>query len=144
MVQIKEKDIVKGYGKVTRLSENSIYFGEKRYSLKSFLSKPIEVFYFESPDIDIDWTNEIQVDSYYKTFDQWSGVLRMGDSKPRELIEVKNNKVFYNGEYYLPYYSRHINQSEKKFLDDGFIFGYCVKMHNSFYSMQNANTVNVF
>lgn len=137
-------DIFENYGVITRLSDSSVWFGAKRYLKSSFDNKEVKIMAKESPDPTIDWRNADQVDEYYLSFNQWAGVVRMKDTKSRELLEVINNKVYYAGEYYLPYYSHHINLPEKKFLKDGYIFGYCMKMHNSFYSSQNENTVNVF
>lgn len=99
----------------------------------------------ESPDPTIDWSNPKEVDNYYLSFDKWKGVVRMGDSKNRQVYAVENNKIFTGGEYYLPYYSHHINDTEKRFVKDGFIFGFCVKIYNAFWGKQQTNsTVNVF
>ena len=99
----------------------------------------------ESPDPTIDWSNPKEVDKYYLSFDKWKGVVRMGDSKGRQVYAVTDNKVFCEGEYYLPYYSHHINDVEKRFVKDGFIFGFCVKMYNAFWGKQQTDkTVNVF
>lgn len=104
----------------------------------------------ESPDPTIDWTNPKEVDEYYLSFEKWKGVVRMGDSKNRCVYVVENNKVFTGGEYYLPHYSQHIQDnrrvdSEKRFVKDGFIFGFCVKIYNAFWGKQETDkTVNVF
>jgi len=144
-MNINIDDSVKNYGIVTKISDHYIWFDKKRYSIKTIENSKPEILSKYSSDIFVNWSNEIEVDNYYKSFIQWSGALRMKDSKKREVLEVKNNKVFYNNEYYLPYYYQsHDNIPEKKFLNDGFVFGYCIKMHNSFYDFQNENTVNVF
>jgi hypothetical protein len=101
--------------------------------------------YKESPDTDINWSNPEEVDNYYLSFEKWKGVVRIGDSKNRQVYAVKDNKVFSAGEYYLPYYSHHIKDTEKRFVKDGFIFGFCVKIYNAFWGKQETkNTVNVF
>jgi hypothetical protein len=42
----------------------------------------------ESPDPTIDWSNPKEVDKYYLSFDKWKGVVRMGDSKNRQVYAV--------------------------------------------------------
>ena len=99
----------------------------------------------ESPDTDINWSNPKEVEKYYLSFEKWKGVVRNGDSKGRQVYAVKDNKVFSAGEYYLPYYSHHIKDTEKRFVEDGFIFGFCVKIYNAFWGKQETDKiVNVF
>ncbi len=141
---MKVGDTIKNYGTITKLSESIVWFGEKRYSVKTVEKNSTGIIYLDSPDANINWTDEKAVDDYYTSFQRWSGVIRMGDSRTSQLLEVKNNKILFEGEYYLPYYSHHINLPEKKFLKDCRIFGYCLKMHNAFYKFQNPSTVNVF
>ena len=145
-LNLKDKVLTsKGSGVVTRINDKSIWLDDNRYGLESVLKNIKNVFHFESPDANIDWANPKEVDGYYLTFEQWAGVIRMGDTKTKEILEVKNNKVFYNGEYYLPYYSHYTSSDkEKKFLNDCFIFGYCVKIKNHFWSTEAVSTVNVF
>jgi hypothetical protein len=138
-------DNIKGFGEITRMTESSVYFGEKRFAKQTIENKMKGIIYKESPDVDMDWSNAEEVDKYYNSFKFWSGVVRVGDSKTREILEVKNNKVFFNGEYYLPYYTQHgITVQEKKFLKDGFVFGFCVKIKNHFWNHKTDFTVNVF
>lgn len=139
------RDEIKNFGEITKITENFIYFDKKRYNTNTIDKHLNECTYYNSPDININWANENEVDNYYQTFKFWAGCIRGYDSKPREILEVKNNKIFYNGEYYLPYYSEHTNyDNKKKFLNDCFIFGYCVKIRNAFWSHTTEKTVNVF
>lgn len=143
-------DIIEGAGTITRLSEHSIWIDNKLFKRSTVENrKPLNMISKVSRDMDIDWSNEKQVDDYYKSFVSWQCVLRMGHSKKREIFEVKNNKVFFEGEYYLPYYhaSHQITnvKIDKKFMPDCKIFGYVLKLKNRFYdSMEGDNFVNVF
>ena len=138
---INVKDTIEGIGEITKISEKSVFFGEKRFNLNTFLKKSVKVINYQSSDKIIDWTNPKEVDSYYATFKNWAGVIRMGDSKTSVILEVKDNKVFFEGEYYLPFYS---NGKDKKFIADGFIFGFCLKLKNTFWGHTTDKTVNVF
>lgn len=94
------------FGIITRMTDKYIWFGDKRYLKSSFHKKKLDVIFKQSPDANIDWKNAEEVDKYYLTFLQWAGVVRMGDSRTRQIFKVENNKIFHNGEYYLPYYSK--------------------------------------
>jgi hypothetical protein len=103
--------------------------------------------YKESPDTDINWSNPEEVDNYYLSFHNWKGLLRDAATINRQILEVKDNKVFAEGEYYLPYYSNIVayNKNEKIFVKDGFIFGFYVKIYNDFWGEKyTTNMVNVF
>lgn len=138
-------DTYGGYGKLTRVTDHYLWFGKKKALKKCFGKKSLTPFFKEAPDTIVDWKDPTAVTEYYNIFAQWKGVIRIGDSKTRRVFEVKNNMVFFEGEYYLPYYSSHIKETEKKFLKDGYIFGFCHKMYNAFWGLsQTTNTVNVF
>ena len=143
-------DYIKEFGKITRISDHFVWFGETKRALSTVNNAINGIIYKESPDTDIDWKNPKEVDDYYKTFKYWKGVVRMGHTKTRQVLEVKDNKVLFEGEYYLPFYHTYKSQlncnekNDKVFLEDGYIFGWCMKLHNSFYDHQNKNTVNVF
>jgi len=138
---------IEGYGEITRISSSYIWFGSYRRRIETISNKLVGIKYKESPNIDVNWKDEQEVDEYYKMFKQWAGVVRMGDmhGNNRGVFEVKNNKVFHDGEYYLPYYSHHVNMPEKKFLDDCVIFGNCLKIKNSYWALNKGEKiVNVF
>ena len=127
------------YGEITRISNSCIWFGEKRFLKKTFHKKNLNVILKYSPNTIINWRDEKSVDTYYETFRRWSGVCRNGDTRKLEIFKVKNNKVFYNGEYYLPYYN-----NDKKYLKDGYVFAFCFKMCNTYWqSERTSNTINV-
>lgn len=145
-------DQIEGVGTITRLSEHSIWIDNKRFRRSTIEDKkPLNMISKESRDVDIDWSNEQEVDKYYKSFVSWQCVLRQGNSKSCVMLKVKNNKVFHEGEYYLPYYHLYDGVSSKVvpkvFLEDCDIFGFVIKMKNRHYeSMTNGApiTVNVF
>lgn len=94
-----------------------------------------------SPSIEIDWKDAEAVDNYYLSFKHWSGVVRMGDTKKRQVFEVIDNKVLFEGEWYLPFYG---SESEKKFIKSSHVFGFCFKMYNAFWGKQMCKTtVNI-
>jgi hypothetical protein len=138
-------DEIKPYGIITKITPLYIVFGDKKFKHKTVSEKMVGVCYEKSPDIKIDWRNEVEVDEYYEKFQKWSAVIRMGDIGKCELFQVKNNKIFHKGEYYLPYYSDYTSDSKKKYLKDCNIFGYCAKIFNSFWGLQKGEiTVNLF
>jgi len=144
-LEVKDQILTKhGSGFVTKINDKSIWIDNKRFGLESTLKNIQSVIHYKSPDVDIDWSDAKAVDDYYYSFNQWQGVMRMGDTKTRQVLEVKNNKVFYEGEYYLPYYTSEVNATEKQFIADGYIFGFCLKLKNHFWSNKTEFRVNVF
>ncbi len=134
----------KGSGIITKLNDVSVWLDNKAYRRETILKELKSIIHYESPNKDLDWSNEKEVDEYYLSFNQWAGVLRMGDTRTSVILEVKNNKVLFEGEYYLPYYSHYINKPDKPNYENGYVFGYCIKMFNAYYSHQTEHRVNVF
>lgn len=143
-------DTIENVGVITRLSEHSVWVDNKLFKRSTIENrKPLNMISKFSRDIDIDWSDENQVDKYYKSFVSWQGILRMVHSKKCGIFEVKNNKIFFEGEYYLPYYhASHIITNvkiDKVFIPDCKIFGYVLKLKNRMYdSMEGGTLVNVF
>ena len=89
-------------GIVTKISNKTVWFGSKRYALKSVLEDITNVIFDKSPDIKIDWTNKKVVKDFYHSFKRWSFYISGGCEYKTELCEVKNGMVCHNGEYYVP------------------------------------------
>jgi len=141
MKELKVGDIVNPYGKVTRVSDFYVWIGNKRYKPKTLENK--EIHFLKSPNTIVDWTNEKEVDAYYISFNVWATAIRMGDERKYEILEVKNNKIFYEGEYYLPF--KYVNSiGGKATYEDGYIFGFCIKKTNAWYDSMEGEIVNIF
>lgn len=145
-------DVIDTYGEITDIKNKSVYFGTKRYLIssltKKITDKNLKIYSKFSPICNIDWTSESAVDNYYEKFKFWNEECRNGDVGKYQIFEVKNNKIFHKNEYYLPFYS-YYRKEDKKYLKDGYIFGYCFKMNNYYYTLKdfnkrNLDTVNVF
>lgn len=131
-------DSIYPYGKIIKITKCFTFF-ENNVKIHHSKLKNKDIKYKYSPNIEVDWTNFLSVDNYYSLFEEWIFPIRNGDCKKCEIFEVKNNKIFIEGEYYLPHY-----YERKIFLEDGFIFGFCLKLTNNFYSHLGGNKVNVF
>jgi hypothetical protein len=138
---MKVNDVINPYGKITRISNYYVWFGKKRYSINTISKFPIR--YAKSPNIKIDWTNEKEVDDYYKTFNKWSVPIRMGDIRKYEIFKIKNNKVYKNGEYYLPLKFENSIPSKVKY-SDGYAYGFCITKKNAWYDNIDAEYVNIY
>ena len=138
---MKVNDIVNPYGRITRISDYYVWFGKKRYSKKTISEFPI--IYAKSPNVKIDWTSEKEVDEYYKSFNEWSVPIRMGDIRNYEIFKIKNNKVYKNGEYYLPLKFENSIPSKVKY-EDGYAYGFCITKKNAWYDNMDAEYVNIY
>lgn len=98
-----------------------------------------------SPNIVLDWTSKDEVKDYYNSFDYWKCRVSNGDIDTPKLYEIKDNMILLDGEYYLPYAYKFTKKAiNKKDYEDGFMFGYCVKVQNKGFSSEDAIIVNVF
>ncbi len=95
-----------------------------------------------NPDIPVDFTTKEEVLKYYDSFNRWgmsfSGMDYSGFERLH--IEVKDNMVLHNGEYYLylPF------TREKDILDDGLYVVDVIKKSATFYEHMAKNKINVF
>lgn len=139
---LEVQDIVNGLGKVTRVTKTFAWIGEKRYKHNTLLKKGVT--FYRSPQTDVDWSNPKEVKNYYNSFCLWNTNIINGDSydKKRQIFEVKDNMIFHDGEYYLPW--RH---EKKEVFEDGFIFGFLIKKKNCWWETQadeKTKTINLF
>lgn len=144
-------DKIEDYGIITRITKHSVWINNKLFK-KDTLLKNTKLNIISRYSIDADtylnWTDPSAVDKYYKSFMYWKCPLRMGDNKTLEILEVKDNKIYKDDEYYLPYYNEYDfdvgKRNEKTFMEDCIIFGYCLKKVNNQYDSMGGLNVNVF
>lgn len=141
-------DMINGFGTIMRMTENFVF-------VDSIDNKPIKISkhkfnriigqlgiqHIKNPLVDIDWSSEEEVDKYNNSFKFWRTRVRMGDTRKREVHNIQNNKVLYNGEYYLPIDN---NDGSKPKYKDGLFWGYCIKKGAEFYDHMSNVKVNVF
>ena len=137
----KKHDVVHPYGVITRISDYFVWFGQDRYRHKTLENKVIH--FQKSPNTVVDWTNEKAVDDYYKSFNMWSTAVRMGDERHAEILEIKNNKIFKDGEYYLPFTYKDSMPCKENYAD-GMIWGFVIKKTNAWYDTMEGEIVNIF
>jgi hypothetical protein len=154
-IKLKERDEVitsEGYlGVITKITDKSIWFGDKCYRLETVLKDIKSVLYNQNPDIKIDWTNKKAVESFYHSFKRWTFYISGGCKYTTELCEVKNGMVCHNGEYYLPAPTViwEGNNSdwcgkETKEIKDGLYYVSLYKRVSGYYSTMGGEIMNVF
>ena len=125
------KDVHLEFGAITKITENYVFFGEVK-KLKTKIN-PKDIIFYYPPEIKVDWKDSQAVKAYYETFIYWCGVMRNSDCKEIQLHQVVNNMVFFEGEYYLPYYMNETPQEKKRY-ENCKIYGFCSKIHDGNYS----------
>jgi len=150
-IQLKENDEVrtsKGYlGIVTKINDKSIWFGDKRYALKTVLEDIQGVIYNKNPDIKVDWTNKKEVESFYNSFKRWTFYISMGCKSTTELCEVKKGMLIHNGEYYVPAPKNTNDDWCAKDMDDlkdGLYYVSLYKRVSGYYEHMGGEIMNVF
>ena len=109
---------------VTEVTDKFAFFGDKKLTWAA-ISKLIEsgekVYHDKSPIRKIDWTNKEDVLDFYNSFKTWD----MGHNNRNSCIlsdtplVVKDNLVFYENQYYLPYpFDKYIK--EERIYQEGF------------------------
>ncbi len=104
---LKEYDIFQNL-MVTRVSKDYCFFGAKRMAwstIRRLLKSGEKIKHKLSPNSIVDWANKQSVIDYYDSFEKWSTYVSMLSSRQRHdsgILEVKDNLVSFQGEYYLP------------------------------------------
>lgn len=154
-IQLKERDEVitsEGYlGVITKISDKSVWFGEKRYALETILNDIKNVLYDRNPDVKVDWTNQKEVKGFYNSFKRWTFYISNGCKYTTELCEVKDGMVFHNGEYYVPaptvVWEGSNNDwcgKETKDIKDGLYYASLYKRVSGYYEHMGGEIMNVF
>lgn len=135
-------DVIHPYGRITRVSQHYVWFGSKRY--KHHTLKNQDVTFHRSPNTIVDWSNEEEVDNYYKSFEQWNTYIKNGDRPVATgIFKIENNKILHNGKYYLPY-KNVLGESRKEFYNDGYIYGSLFRRKNAWYDHMEGEYINLF
>jgi len=91
---------------VVKVTNKYIFFedNQKLSKKKLFNNKDLyKIIYNKSPNIDLDWANSIEVKNYYNSFTMYNTYMAVGDKPIKTVcVEIKDNIVFYDNEYYLP------------------------------------------
>jgi len=133
---------------VTRITDKSIWLNDKRYSINTIQKILLTSKYqsFLSPDIFVDFTDKQSVLDYYNSFVLWSFGGYEYHNTPKHRVEVKNNLVFYNNEYYLPaIYRPSPSYTDQKNVEDGVYNVHLLKRHLGYrLTDKSDNSVNIF
>lgn len=145
MNQLEQGDSLNG-SIVTKTTEKSCWLGEKRYSW-DIISQMIENNGKRQTkfnlDVSVDWSDKQAVISYYKSFIAWKFYMNIGNCNGKiHLIEVKDNLVFFEGEYYLPAPIGNLNI--KTNVTDGWYHVYIEKKYNGNVGDRVKSQSNVF
>lgn len=107
MKLLKEGDIFQGL-EVTRISDSFCFFEKKRMSwetIKKLIDSGEKIQFKRSPNKKVDWTKKEEVIDYHTSFKLWSTYISGYSGRftiHKGIFEVKDDLVYYNGEYYLP------------------------------------------
>lgn len=121
-------DMINGK-KVINVTKNFVCFIDQKISKKRLDSGDFEIKYRLSPNVSVDWSDINDVKKYYDSFDFFSTYISNGDSRDKKTIqiEVKDNLIFYNGQYHIPaptpkWYENNLHRWNAKHdhIEDGF------------------------
>ena len=148
-------DIFQGL-QVRKTSDRFCYFDTKRMSWKEIeklIASGEEIKYYASPNLPVDWTNKSEVIKYHDCFEVWSTYLSTGSSRfkyHKTILEVKDNLVFYNNEYYLPaptvtFVGKEMRTDTKQTdIEDGLYNVILRKQENAWWAKENVDRGNIY
>ena len=148
-------DIFQGL-QVRKTSNKFCYFDTKKMSWKEIeklIASGEEIKYHASPNLPVDWTNKTEVIKYHNCFEVWSTYLSTDSSRYKHyktILEVKDNLVFYNNEYYLPapivtFIGKEMRTDSKQTnIENGLYNVILRKQENAWWAKENVDRGNIY